>query len=83
MGVLPAKCFLGGDDDDLARLHGRMPVILEDANGLAGRGDSNHLALMRPAENGVVKLWPVSRAVNSVRNNGAKLLDCIHDQRAP
>ena len=30
---------------------------------------------MRPAADDVLELWPVSRAVNSVRNNGANLLD--------
>lgn len=28
---------------------------------------------------GVVNLWPVSRAVNNMRNNGVALLDCIED----
>jgi putative SOS response-associated peptidase YedK len=33
--------------------------------------------LLRPAAEGVVRVWPVSRAVNSVRNNGAALLEQI------
>src|ERR1700733_6407073 len=28
---------------------------------------------------GVVNLWPVSRGVNNMRNNGVALLDCIED----
>ena len=40
------------------------------------------LELMRPADNDVLHLWPVSRAVNSVRNNGAELLDRIDDPHA-
>ncbi len=39
--------------------------------------------LLRPAPPGTVRLWPVSRAVNSVRNNGADLLDRIDDPAAP
>ncbi len=38
---------------------------------------------MRPAGDDVLHLWPVSRAVNSVRNNGAELLDRIDDPHAP
>ena len=30
---------------------------------------------MRPAGDDVLHLWQVSRAVNSVRNNGAEMLD--------
>jgi hypothetical protein len=41
------------------------------------------LDLLRPAAEGVVRVWPVSRAVNSVRNNGAALLDRIDDPAAP
>jgi hypothetical protein len=37
------------------------------------------VVLMRAAAAGVVRLWPVSRAVNSVRNNGAGLLVPIVD----
>ncbi len=38
---------------------------------------------MRPAGDDVLHLWPVSRAVNSVRNNGAELLDRVDDPNAP
>ncbi len=31
----------------------------------------------------VPTLWPVSRAVNNVRNNGAELLNRIDDPQAP
>ena len=39
--------------------------------------------LMRPAGDDVLQLWPVSRAVNSVRNNGAELLGRIENPHAP
>jgi len=60
-------------------------VILEAVDWPIWLGEEagDHLALLRPAESGVVRLWPVSRAVNSVRNNGAELLDCIDDPSAP
>ena len=71
-------------NDDMARLHDRMPVIVEERDWGAWLGEDggDHLALMRPAPVGVVRLWPVSRAVNSVRNNEAALLDCINDSAA-
>ena len=66
-------------------LHERMPVILEAADWAAwlGEVDGDAPALMRPAAYDILNLWPVSRAVNSVRNNGAALLDQIDDPEAP
>jgi putative SOS response-associated peptidase YedK len=62
-------------------IHDRMPVVLGPVDWhawLDGGGE-----LLRPADDGVLHLWPVSRAVNSVRNNGAALLDRIDDPAAP
>ena len=66
-------------------LHERMPVILEapDWPAWLGEVDGDAPALMRPAAEDVLELWPVSRAINSVRNNGAELLDRIDDPHAP
>ncbi len=61
----------------MAFLHDRMPVILEPddwATWLDGP-DNAAVALMRPAAETVLRLWPVSTQVNSVRNNGPHLLD--------
>jgi putative SOS response-associated peptidase YedK len=71
-------------NDDMAQLHDRMPVILEkEAWGTwLGEDAGDYLALMRPAESAIVSLWPVSRAVNSVRNNGLELLMPIEDPGA-
>jgi putative SOS response-associated peptidase YedK len=70
---------------DMARLHNRMPVILEPDAWPAWLGEAEEAPgdLMRPAAAGVVRMWPVSRAVNSVRNNGRELLDRIDDPEAP
>jgi putative SOS response-associated peptidase YedK len=70
---------------DMARLHTRMPVILEPADWPVWLGEApgDHLALLRPALPGVLRLWRVSRAVNSVRNNGAALLDGIDHPHPP
>ena len=61
---------------DMAKLHARMPVILEPDDWPVWLGEEagDYTALLRPAAVRVVRLWPVSRAVNSVRNNGAELL---------
>jgi putative SOS response-associated peptidase YedK len=69
----------------MSQLHERMPVILEpDAWSAWLAPDSDPaMDLMRPAGNDVLHLWPVSRAVNSVRNNGAELLDRVDDPHAP
>jgi putative SOS response-associated peptidase YedK len=66
---------------DLMGLHDRMPVILDPAAWPVwlGEASGDHLALLRPAGVGVVRLWPVGRAVNSVRNNGADLLAPMDD----
>ena len=63
-------------NEDMAQLHERMPVILEPAAWPVwmGEEEGDFAALLRPAPAGTVRLWPVSRAVNSVRNNGPELL---------
>ena len=66
-------------------LHERMPVILEPEAWprWLSEVEGDATALMQPAPDEVLHLWPVSRAVNSVRNNGAELLDRIDDPLAP
>jgi putative SOS response-associated peptidase YedK len=70
---------------DMAPLHHRMPVILEPADWPVWLGEApgDHLALLRSAPAGLVRLWPVSRAVNNARNKGADLLNPIDDPHAP
>ena len=69
----------------MSRLHDRMPVILEPDHWAIWLGETagEAAALMRPAAETVLRLWPVSRAVNSVRNNGPELLDRVDDPDAP
>ena len=61
----------------MARMHDRVPAILEPADWPAWKGEAetDPAALLRHAAEDVLKLWPVSRAVNNVRNNGAALLE--------
>ena len=63
-------------NNDIAPLHHRMPVILEPADWPVWLGEvaDDYAARLRPARMSTVCFWPVSRAVNSVRNNGPELL---------
>lgn len=62
--------------EELACLHDRMPLVLEPADWRVwlGEAEGEHTALMRPAESGRIKAWPVGRAVGNPRNNGPELL---------
>ncbi|MEJ0015623.1 MAG: SOS response-associated peptidase [Acetobacteraceae bacterium] len=62
---------------DIAALHERMPVILEPADWPAWLGDEqgDPAALLHPSAAGTLRSWPVSRRVNTPRNNDADLLE--------
>ncbi len=66
-------------------LHDRMPVILEEEDWPVwlGEEEGDPQALLRPAADGVLRLWPVSTAVNAPRNNGPDLLDPLDAPDAP
>ncbi len=66
-------------------VHHRMPVILEaeDWPLWLGEQDGDVNALLRPAADDVLRLWPISTAVNAVRNNGAELLEPLQAPDAP
>jgi putative SOS response-associated peptidase YedK len=61
----------------MAELHNRMPVILGEADWPVwlGEHEGDVAGLMRPCPDEWLRVWPVSKAVNSVRNKGAELLD--------
>jgi putative SOS response-associated peptidase YedK len=61
---------------DMAPVHDRMPVIVEEEDWRTWLGEvpRDPAELLRPAAEGVLRLWPVSRNVNNVKNNGAHLL---------
>lgn len=63
----------------LAELHDRMPVILEQKDWplWLGEAEGSPAELLRPAADDVLRIWPVSRAVNSPRNNGPELLEPV------
>ena len=61
---------------EVAPIHDRMPVILEPADWPTWLGEvaGDPVALLRPAPDGILRTWPVSRAVNQPRNNAPELL---------
>jgi putative SOS response-associated peptidase YedK len=66
--------------DELGRIHDRMPMVIEPAlwadwldPGNSDPGDL--LGLLAPAGSGGLISRPVSTAVNSVRNNGPRLIE--------
>jgi putative SOS response-associated peptidase YedK len=69
----------------MATIHPRMPVVLEPADWPIWLGEEagDAATLMRPAADDVLRVWPVSRAVNSFKNNQPELLDPVDDPHAP
>lgn len=61
---------------EMASFHDRMPLVLEREQWAAWLGEdaADPGELLRPAPDGTMRMWPVSRAVNSVRNNGPELV---------
>ena len=67
---------------EAAPIHDRMPVILEKENWerfLAAEPltEEERGVLLAPSPPGTLKLWPVSRLVGSVKNQGAELIEPI------
>lgn len=68
--------------DDLGRIHDRMPMIVErdrwDAWLDPELTDTEQVrGLLVPAMAGTMDAFPVSKAVNSVRNNGPELIEPV------
>ena len=66
----------------LAPIHDSMPVVLEPADWLVwlGEEEGDPKALLRPSVDTVLRTWPVSTDVNSVRHNGAELLQPMQEE---
>ena len=58
----------------MAPIHNRMPVVIEPADWPVwlGEAEGDPAALLRPAGEDVLRLWPVSPRVNAPRNNDAE-----------
>lgn len=66
----------------LAPLHDRMPVILSPDDwpmwlGEVPANEEELKALLKPAANDLLTLWPVSKRVGSVKNNDAALCEPV------
>jgi putative SOS response-associated peptidase YedK len=61
---------------EMVALHDRMPVILEPGDWplWLGETEGDPATLPHPALDHTLRIWPVSRAVNTPRNNGPELL---------
>jgi putative SOS response-associated peptidase YedK len=68
--------------DDVGHIHDRMPLLVPQRSwrewldpDVDGSHEADHLqALLIPAAPGLLTSYPVSRAVNDVRNNGPELM---------
>jgi putative SOS response-associated peptidase YedK len=62
---------------EMAELHDRLPVILEQADWpmWLGEAEGDHGSLLRPAPDGTLRAWRISKKANTPRN--PDLLDPI------
>jgi putative SOS response-associated peptidase YedK len=69
--------------DDLGHIHDRMPMVIEPSSWGEWLDPANHdvadlRSLLVPAMVSGLSTYPVSTAVNSVRNNGPELIEPLH-----
>jgi putative SOS response-associated peptidase YedK len=74
-------------EDSVGQIHDRMPMVIEPARWTdwldPGNSDkADLLALLAPATSGGLDTYPVSMAVNSVRNNGPDLMEPLATEPA-
>ena len=68
--------------DEIGMIHDRMPMIIDPGSWADWLDPANNdvadlKALLTPAMVGDLTTWPVSTAVNSVRNNGPELIEPV------
>jgi putative SOS response-associated peptidase YedK len=69
-------------EDSVGHIHDRMPLLVEPGRRAAWLDPTNASVdelreLLVPAAPGLLDAYPVSTAVNNVRNNGPELLDAV------
>ena len=74
-------------EDSVGQIHDRMPMVIEPARWTdwlepANSDKADLLALLAPATAGGLATYPVSTAVNSVRNNGPSLMEPLATEPA-
>ena len=75
-------------EDAVGHIHDRMPLLVEPERYAAWldptRNDPEELkALLAPAAPGRLEVYPVSREVNNVRNNGPQLVEALPLDEVP
>lgn len=73
--------------DELGRIHDRMPMVIQRGHWAdwldpAGGDPAELMPLLVPAAADMLISYPVSTAVNSVRNNGPQLIDRVQPEAA-
>jgi len=68
--------------DDLGKIHDRMPMVIQPDRWQewldpAANDPADLMALLAPAASAGLTSYPVSHAVNSVRNNGPELIERV------
>lgn len=63
----------------VAKLHDRMPVVIAPADRDRWLTDENPADLLKPYPAGLMTMWPVSRDVNSPKNDRVDLLERVED----
>ncbi|NPD66304.1 SOS response-associated peptidase (plasmid) [Lichenicola cladoniae] len=84
--IIRTFCLLTTSSNELmGTVHDRMPVVLQPADWplWLGETEGDPATLLRSADEDVLKLWPISTAVNAVRNNGPELLAPLQAPDAP
>ena len=68
----------------LASIQDRMPVIIErtDWPVWLGEAASDPSALLRPAPEDVLRVWPVDKKVGNVRNEGPELIRPVQEKES-
>jgi putative SOS response-associated peptidase YedK len=63
----------------MSPIHSRMPVVVEAADWPVwlGEAEGDPAALLHPAGEDVLRVWPISQRVGSPRNNDASLIEPI------
>jgi putative SOS response-associated peptidase YedK len=86
--VLSCTILTCGPNNAMGELHDRMPVILAEIDwpkwlGEEPAGEQELLALLRPCQDEVLKIWPVDKMVGNVRNNGPQLILPVLSNEVP
>ena len=71
-------------NQEMEPIHNRMPILLQDNNlqeaWLEDKSEEGIQTLLKIPDDGLLKMYPVSTQVNSVRNNGPHLHDQAMEQ---